>query len=180
MAAPTKTLLLLLFSLLLVSFFPQQSSSSPSSPSAIDDNLEDDIAFLESEETESSTTRDNYENYDDLNGEDRNHGRGTASLWPGKEEEKEVVVLKKDNFSEFLETNGCVMVEFYAPWCGHCRMLAPEYAAAATELKGVAALAKVDATEDGELAEKYEVQGFPTVYLFVDGVRLAYEGERSK
>ncbi|GFZ13143.1 PDI-like 1-4 [Actinidia rufa] len=73
------------------------------------------------------------------------------------------------------------MVEFYAPWCGHCQSLAPEYAAAATELKGEAvALAKVDATEERELAEEYEVQGFPTVYFFVDGEHKPYTGQRTK
>jgi len=73
------------------------------------------------------------------------------------------------------------MVEFYAPWCGACQALTPEYAAAATELKGLAALAKIDATEEGDLAQKYEIQGFPTVFLFVDGeMRKTYEGERTK
>ncbi|KAL2552938.1 Protein disulfide-isomerase [Forsythia ovata] len=62
--------------------------------------------------------------------------------------------------------------EFYAPWCGHCKALAPEYAAAATELKAEnVKLAKVDATEENELAEKYEIQGFHIVYFFVDGSR---------
>lgn len=96
-------------------------------------------------------------------------------------DEKDVVVLKGGNFSEFIEKNQYVMVEFYAPWCGHCQSLAPEYAAAATELKGEkVALAKVDATEESELAEKYEVQGFPTVYFFIDGVHKPYPGQRTK
>ncbi|KAI3705464.1 hypothetical protein L1987_75702 [Smallanthus sonchifolius] len=72
------------------------------------------------------------------------------------------------------------MVEFYAPWCGHCKALAPEYAAAATGLKGEAVvLAKVDAQEESEL-ETYEVQGFPTVLFFVDGVHKPCLGQRTK
>lgn len=92
-----------------------------------------------------------------------------------------MAVLTKDNFTEFVGNSSFAMVEFYAPWCGACQALAPEYAAAATELKGVAALAKIDATEEGDLAQKYEIQGFPTVFLFVDGeMRKTYEGERTK
>ncbi|CAN4114269.1 unnamed protein product [Withania somnifera] len=73
------------------------------------------------------------------------------------------------------------MIEFYAPWCGHCQALAPEYAAAATELKGESVmLAKVDATEEAELVQKYDVQGYPTVFFFIDGVHKPYNGERNK
>lgn len=95
-------------------------------------------------------------------------------------DEKDVVVLKEANFSEFLERNPYVMVEFYAPWCGHCKALAPEYAEAATELKGEAVLAKVDGTEESGLMDKYEVQGFPTLYFYADGVHKAYSGLRTK
>jgi protein disulfide-isomerase A1 len=59
--------------------------------------------------------------------------------------------------------------------------LAPEYAAAATELKGQnVILAKVDATEENELAQQYDIQGFPTVYFFIDGVHKPYNGHRTK
>ncbi|GAV66397.1 Thioredoxin domain-containing protein/Thioredoxin_6 domain-containing protein [Cephalotus follicularis] len=96
-------------------------------------------------------------------------------------DDKDVVVLKEGNFSEFIDGHKFVMVEFYAPWCGHCQSLAPEYAAAATELKGESVvLAKVDATEESELAQQYEIQGFPTVYFFVDGDHKPYTGQRTK
>ncbi|XP_072983640.1 protein disulfide isomerase-like 1-4 [Typha latifolia] len=96
-------------------------------------------------------------------------------------DESDVVVLKEGNFSEFLASHRHVMVEFYAPWCMHCQALAPEYAAAATALRDEdVALAKVDATEENELAQKYEVQGFPSVAFFVDGVRRDYPGQRTK
>ena len=96
-------------------------------------------------------------------------------------DDKDVVVLKEGNFSDFVTKNKFVMVEFYAPWCGHCQSLAPEYAAAATELKAEEVmLAKVDATEENELAQEYDIQGFPTVYFFVDGVHRPYPGPRNK
>ncbi|KAE8010096.1 hypothetical protein FH972_006489 [Carpinus fangiana] len=50
------------------------------------------------------------------------------------------------------------MVEFYAPWCGHCQALVPEYATVVTELKGEnVALAKVEAMEESDLSQQYEV-----------------------
>ncbi|KAE9616677.1 putative protein disulfide-isomerase [Lupinus albus] len=96
-------------------------------------------------------------------------------------DDKHVVVLIERNFTTIVENNRFVLVEFYAPWCGHCKSLAPEYAAAATELKSDdVVLAKVDATEEQELAHEYDVKGFPTLFFFIDGVHKPYTGGRTK
>ena len=69
-------------------------------------------------------------------------------------EEEDVIVLKESNFDDVLSHFEYVLVEFYAPWCGHCKKLAPEYSRAAKALKESntpVALAKVDATQESAL-----------------------------
>ena len=63
------------------------------------------------------------------------------------------------------------MVEFYAPWCGHCKNLEPEWNAAATELKGKVKFAKVDATAEQKLAQQFAIQGYPTIKYFNYGAK---------
>ena len=95
----------------------------------------------------------------------------------------EVEVLTGDNFDEKVtQSTGDVMLEFYAPWCGHCKHLKPEYSELAKHYaddKGVT-IAAMDATAHTP-PSSFEVQGFPTlIYLTKDKKQVPYEGEREK
>ncbi|ERN04736.1 hypothetical protein AMTRI_Chr11g100020 [Amborella trichopoda] len=85
-----------------------------------------------------------------------------------------VVTLDASNFSATVKKHDFVVVEFYAPWCGHCKNLAPEYEKAAAVLRNndpSITLAKVDANDEvnKELATEYDVKGFPTLKILRKG-----------
>ena len=78
-----------------------------------------------------------------------------------------VVQLTQADFAEKVtRSNDLWLVEFYAPWCGHCKSLAPEYEKAAKALEGVFKIGAVDMTTDQAAGAAYNIKGFPTIKLF--------------
>ncbi|RYH25573.1 hypothetical protein EON65_15510 [archaeon] len=102
-----------------------------------------------------------------------------AALYSAK---SQVVQVGANDFDkEVLKFPGVVIVEFYAPWCGHCKSLAPEYEKAAKLLHGVVKVVAVDATAHESLAQKYQIQGFPTLKVFGADKKspVDYQGQRT-
>jgi len=111
-------------------------------------------------------------------------GGGGGKKKPEKKETgpSVVVELTSATFNQVLQSDDPWMVEFYAPWCGHCKSLAPHWAAASAQLKGKVKLGAVDATVHSDLASKYGIKGYPTIKVFPSGTKgepLAYEGPRT-
>lgn len=99
----------------------------------------------------------------------------------GVPEDQDIAILTTQSFDEFIKQHPLVMVKFYAPWCGHCKSMAPAYESLARRMKEKnLPVAKVDLTVETELASRYNVQGYPTLVLFMAGEQVTYKGERTE
>ena len=94
--------------------------------------------------------------------------------------QSEVVTLTDKNFADTLKSAKYVMVKFYAPWCGHCKNMAPDYIKLSELVKdNDVVIGELDATVETKTAEQYEIQGYPSMKFFVDGVPIDYQEART-
>ena len=75
----------------------------------------------------------------------------------------------EEAFDKLIAGDAPVLVDFWATWCGPCRMIAPIVEEIASEYAGKAIVAKVDVDEQGELAQRYRIMNIPTLMLFKQG-----------
>jgi len=95
----------------------------------------------------------------------------------------DVLNLTDETYNQVVDGSKHVFLKVYAPWCGHCKSLAPDWEELATTFKAErnVAVAKLDATVHGEIAKQLDVKGYPTLLFFPKGqsVPIPYRGDRS-
>ena len=102
-----------------------------------------------------------------------------AAPAPTEAAPSDAIVLTDSTFDQ--ARTGVWLIDFYAPWCGHCKKLTPIWDELATVAKasGLYNVAKVDVTTEKALGTEFGIRSLPTIKLFIDGKETAYSGDRT-
>ena len=87
---------------------------------------------------------------------------------PNVETSKKIKILNNKNFKAVIRNNGVVLVDFWAPWCAPCKMIAPSLNEIAESEENVT-IGKVNVDQNQQLAQKYKIRNIPTMLLFKNG-----------
>ncbi|MDG7026870.1 MAG: thioredoxin [Nitrososphaerota archaeon] len=79
------------------------------------------------------------------------------------------VELTDANFVQTVKNHPLVVVDFWAPWCGPCRMVSPVLEELASEMVGLATFGKLNVDDNPTISQQFEIQGIPTIVVFKDG-----------
>lgn len=91
------------------------------------------------------------------------------------------LMFTEDSFKEALKTNKVVVIDFFATWCGPCKMLTPVIDKVASKLEGKVLIGKADVDQNNNLAAEYSIMSVPTVIVFVDGkMKDSFSGYRNE
>ncbi|MBQ4033807.1 MAG: thioredoxin [Paludibacteraceae bacterium] len=80
-----------------------------------------------------------------------------------------IMIFTEENFNDVLASNTVVVADFWATWCGPCRMVGPVIESLANDYEGKAAIGKIDIEENDSLTEQYGIRNVPTVLFFKNG-----------
>ena len=116
-----------------------------------------------------------------LNPNEQKSSGSSSSNNQSNNESSKVVELTTSNFADEVTnaTNTVVMVMFYAPWCGHCKSAKPEYESAAGSAPSKIKFTRIDCTTEQSTCSQYDVKGYPTIKVFINGQVEDYSEARN-